>query len=222
MPSEILNADWAWIFSNCLVSISRVMVGVFLALILGTGLGFFRFFLPLYLQKNIFLQFLFEAPKYPPPIAWIPFVILLFGIGNTSAIIIVLIGAVSPIFTNTYWAVQNIPNELLLTARSLGLTGFKFINKFLIPAALPSIFNGIKIGLSMGWMSVIASELVSGQSGLGYSIQLNRLNLQYWLMSIDMFFIGFIGYVLNAGMLYIESKLFHWTSSYRNLSYDKN
>ena len=90
------------------------------------------------------------------------------------------------------------------------LSRLKYMFGVLFMAALPQILSGVKIGTSIGWMSVIAAEMVAGQEGLGYSIQLNRINLQYQLMTLDMFAIGFIGYVIIELISFIEKRLLVW------------
>jgi ABC-type nitrate/sulfonate/bicarbonate transport system permease component len=81
---------------------------------------------------------------------------------------------------------------------------------FLIPAVAPQLLTGMRAGLSMGWMSVIAAEMVCGQSGLGYSIQLYRQNLQYDLMTMDMVAIGAIGFFLHESMVRLDKRLMPW------------
>jgi ABC-type nitrate/sulfonate/bicarbonate transport system permease component len=156
------------------------------------------------------VRFLFDAPKFPPPIAWIPFVILAFGIGELSAYVIVFIGAFSPIFTNTYEGSESVPQIIRDTGHSLEVKGIKFLLLIIFPSALPQIFTGIRNGISMGWMAIIAGEMISGQSGLGYSIQLNRCNLQYDLMVLDMVLIACIGFLLYTGTAYAERKILDW------------
>jgi len=202
--------DFVWIVTNCLYSIQRVVIGVCAAVVLGILLGLVRSSLPAGVQRSRIVNFLFEAPKFPPPIAWIPFVILLFGIGELSAYSIVFIGAFAPIFTNAYDGAQSVSAIFCNTARSLEIRGLRYLWSILLPAALPQILTGIRVGVSMGWMSVIAAEMISGQSGLGYSIQLNRLNLQYDLVTLDMVLIGIIGFVLFEGILLLEKKLIPW------------
>lgn len=204
------NVDWAWILSNCIASLRRVAVGVCAATLVGVALGLARSALPAAVKKNFFFNLLVEAPKFPPPIAWIPFVILLFGIGEIPAYIIVFIGALAPIFLSSYEAAESVPFQIRDTAKSLELRGLSRFTHVLFPASLPQILTGVRAGLSMGWMSVIASELVSGQSGLGYSIQLNRLNLQYGLMAIDITLIGIIGFLLYELMNLMERLLIPW------------
>jgi ABC-type nitrate/sulfonate/bicarbonate transport system permease component len=204
------NYDWYWIALNCLYSVQRVVIGISAAVVIGITVGLARSILPSKIKGNRFVKFCFEAPKFPPPIAWIPFVILFFGIGEFSAYTIVFIGAFSPIFTNTYEGAESVSLIIRNTARSLEIRGARYLWQIIFKAALPQIFTGIRVGISMGWMAVIAAEMISGQSGLGYSIQLNRLNLQYDLMTLDMILIGIIGFFLFESAILLENKIIPW------------
>ena len=189
---------------NCLWSTSRVTIGVLIAIFLGISLGLLRSNLPIKIKRNKLVKFVFEAPTCPPPIAWIPFVILVFGISETSAYAIVFIGAIAPILTSTYEGIESIPQITRNVARSLEITNWKLQLQILIPAALPQIFTGIRTGITVGWMAVIAAEMIAGQAGLGYSIQLNRINMQYDLMLVDMIMIGTIGFFLKQLALKLQ------------------
>lgn len=195
---------------NCLFSIERVLVGVLMATIFGITIGLLRSMLPRQIKSNKLVKLLFEAPKFPPPIAWIPFVILFFGIGEISAYVIVFIGAFSPIFTSTYEGAESVPMVIRNIARGMEIRGLRYLWKIIFPAALPQIFTGIRVGVGMGWMSVIAAEMISGQSGLGYSIQLNRLNMQYDLMTVDIVLIGLIGFLLFEAIVFLQKKIIPW------------
>lgn len=205
--------DIAEIASNSLFSISRVLAGVSLAVFLGIALGLGRSLLPAGIKGRRFIKFLFEAPKFPPPIAWIPFVILLFGIGEFAAYVIVFIGAFPPIFTSTYEGAEAVPLVIRNCARSMEIRGARYLWFIILRAALPQIFTGVRVGVSMGWMSVIAAEMISGQSGLGYSIQLNRLNMQYDLMTVDIVCIGIIGFLLFESTVFLQRKIMPWHES---------
>lgn len=204
------NYDWMMIGYNCVASLRRVMAGVCIAIIVGIAMGLFRSSLPIWIKSNKLVRFLLDAPKFPPPIAWIPFITLAFGIGELSAYVIVFIGAFSPIFTNAYEGSESVPQIIRDIGHSLEVRGIKFLLLIIFPAALPQILTGIRIGISMGWMAIIAGEMISGQSGLGYSIQLNRLNLQYDLMVLDMILIACIGFLLYTGTAYVERKILVW------------
>lgn len=206
----VRNYDLGIILTNCLYSLSRVLIGVLAAVVFGIVLGLFRSSLPTKVKRIKIVKFLFDAPKFPPPIAWIPLVIFLTGIGEMSAYVIVFIGAFSPIFTSTYEGAESVPLVVRNTAKSMEVKSWKYLWFIIFPYSLPQIFTGIRSGISMGWMSVIAAEMISGQSGLGYSISLNDLNLQYDLVVLDIVLIGIIGFFLFEGASYLEKKIIPW------------
>jgi ABC-type nitrate/sulfonate/bicarbonate transport system permease component len=199
-----------WLLTNSFFSLLRVIVGVLAAIILGISLGFLRYSLPKKIKHNALFNFLVDMPKYPPPIAWIPFVILWLGIGESSAYVMVFIGAFPSIFTSSYYGAESISTLLIDTAKTFEINYWRYYFRFLLPAVMPRIIVGIRIGLGMGWTSVIAAELIAGQSGLGYSIQLNRINLQYGSMAADMVMIGAIGFILDRFINLIERKIQPW------------
>ncbi len=206
----IRDHDLVWVLQNCWFSLSRVMVGVGVAVVLGIAFGLLRSALPEAVKRNRLVKILLDAPKFPPPIAWIPFVIIFLGIGEISAWAIVFIGAFSPTFTSAYEGAEAVPLAIRRTARSMGIAGLPYLWRISFPASLPQIFTGIRLGISMGWMSIIAAEMVSGQSGLGYSIQLNRLNMQYGRMTLDMVLIGLIGFLLFEGAVLLQRACLPW------------
>ena len=198
------------ILINCWSSLARVLCGGSLAFVFGVTLGLLRFSLPNVLKRNFIFNLIVDAPRFPPPIAWIPFVILAFGISDLSSWAIVFIGVFPAVFINTYEGLSSIKPEIIRTARSMELSKVDMLFKIYFPAILPQIFTGLRVGLSMGWMSIIAAEMISGQSGLGYSIQLNRINLQYNLMVVDMILISVVGFFINQGMLKLQEKVVRW------------
>ena len=195
---------------NCWASFFRVLLGGTLAVLAGIILGFIRHSFPPFLKRNFLFNLVLDAPKFPPPIAWIPFVILLAGIGNLSALVIVFIGVFPSVFTQTYDALESVKLEVLRTARSMEIKKIQMLRLILIPAIAPQLMTGIRVGFSMGWMSIIAAEMISGQSGLGYSIQINRINLQYQNMVYDIIAIGLIGYGMTNFMMMFERKMALW------------
>jgi NitT/TauT family transport system permease protein len=204
------------IFSDSLSSLLKIAAGVSLAAIFSFFAGIGRSLLPKYIKSNWLFLFLCEAPKFPPPIAWIPFVILWLGIGDLPAIAIVFIGAFPPIFTAVFDSAERLPEIYSQTAKTLNLKSVHYLRYVLIPYILPGFFSGLRSGLSMGWMSVIAAEMISGQAGLGYSIQLLRLNLQYSEMILYMVVIGSIGFFLVQISRCLERLFIPWNKGNKN------
>lgn len=191
-------------------SLERVLVGFGLAtavgLVTGVLLGWFR-------AVAEFVRPLIEALRPIPPIAWTPVAILWFGIGDAPSYFLVFIGAVFPVFVNTYAAVCNIGRSQINAALCLGAGPWMLICDVLIPASLPVIFPGLRIALGVGWMCVVAAELIAAQSGLGYMIQQSRVLLQTQQVVCGMIAIGIIGFAMNSLMSIAERWLIPWKES---------
>lgn len=143
-------------------------------------------------------------------IAWIPLAILWFGLGNKPAWFIIFLGSFFPIFTNTYLGIRSVERIHVQVAESAGASRWLFTKEVLFPSALPYILAGMRIGLGVGWMCVIAAEMIAATSGLGYMIQLARTLIETEKVIAGMIVIGVIGYAMNQLMLYAERKLTPW------------
>lgn len=143
-------------------------------------------------------------------IAWIPLAILWFGIGDKPAWFIIFLGSFFPVFTNTYLGFRSVDHVHTQVADCLGAGRWLFIREVLLPSALPYILTGMRIGLGVGWMCVIAAELIAANSGLGYMIQLARSLLETEKVIGGMIVIGVIGFAMNHLMVYAERKLTPW------------
>ena len=197
-PSSVLKALSSMYSDGLLVksaveSLSRVLYGFFAALLvalpIGYGLGRHQHFrdiviLPLEMLRPI------------PPIAWIPLAIILFGISNLSAYFVIFIGAVFPLLTNTELGVKQVRLEFIEAAKIYGASDISLFRHVILPAALPSILGGVIISLGFSWMVVVAAEMVSANSGLGYQIQLDRQLLRLDRVIAGMVTIGVLGYIL--------------------------
>jgi len=148
-------------------STRRVFTGFAIGAILGIPLGLF---MALNRYVNAFCKSLFDLLKPMPPLAWISVAILWFGIGESSKIFIIVIGAFVPCVLNAYSGIRIIDEELYDVVRVLGGNRWQEIIQVSFPAALPALFAGIQISLSISWTCVLAAELVSARAGLGWII----------------------------------------------------
>lgn len=188
-------------------SLRRVLAGYLLAAGLALLVGLVAGGAPPVARQ---LRTLVDIVRPIPPIAWIPLSILLFGIGERSAIFIVAVGAFFPIAVSCFDAMAAARSKYSNLARSLGLRAPRLLLSVLLPAALPQISTGMRIGIGIAWTSVIAAELVGGQSGLGYLIQESRLLLQMDKVLCGMLIIGLIGYLLSRMASLLERRLLSW------------
>ena len=200
-----MNTGELWV--HIFISVKRVLVGFLIASVLGVlfGLGFAAS-----RRATAYLISLIELLRPIPPIAWIPLAILWFGIGDPPSYFIVTIGAFFPIFVNAFNGIRSVHPSHVLAAKCLGADRKLLLTNVLLPAALPSIMTGLRVGLGIAWTSVIAAELVGAQSGLGYMIQLNRILLHTDKIVVGMISIGVIGSLMNHGMLALERRWLVW------------
>jgi len=148
-------------------STQRILIGFVLASVVAIPLGLF---MALNRTVNAVVKPVFDLFKPMPPIAWISIAILWFGIGEASKVFIIVIGTFVPCLLNAYNGIRLIEPELYDVVRSLGGSRKDEILQVSFPAAFPAIFAGLQISLSIAWTCVLAAELVSARSGLGWII----------------------------------------------------
>lgn len=197
------------LFINAAGSLLRVLAGFSIASVLGVGLGLVLSNWPAASRR---VRPFFELLRPIPPIAWIPIAILWFGLGNPSAIFIVTIGAFFPIFFNTYSGINAVSQAYVNAARSLGAGRPLVVTDILLPAALPQILTGLRVGVGIAWTSVIAAEMVGAREGLGYAIQLNRTMLETDAVIVNMIVIGLLGWAMNFSAGKLEHRLTPWNT----------
>lgn len=147
-----------------------------------------------------------------PPIAWIPLIILLFGIGEFPKVLLVFIGAFFPIVMNTMSGVAMVDDMYLKVGKIYKANTWQMLRHVVFPAAMPTILAGIKIAISSGWMVVVAAEMLSSKSGLGFLINRGRDSYDVALIMVAMILIGVVGALLSAVFTFIERKLCGWMS----------
>jgi len=142
-----------------------------------------------------------------PPIAWIPLAILWMGLGDPPSYFITAIAAFFPIFLNAFAGGTSLQEEHINAARSLGARPPALLATVMLPSALPMIVTGLRIGLGQAWMAVVTAELIAAQSGLGYMIQISRLNLETARVLVGMTVIGVLGAVMIGAIGLLERRV---------------
>jgi len=196
------------LFNDLLSSLYRVTLGFILASITGVILGLICGLIGIF---GKIVTGMIDYLKNISPIAWIPISIILFKAGTGAAVAVIFIAAFFPIFINTVSGTHLIDKSHRLLGTSLSLSKWQTIRHIIWPSSLPHIFTGLRVGLGFGWMAVIASEMVQGSSGVGYSIQIYRQLLNTNFVIIYMVIIGLVGYLMNLFLVYVSEKLLPWT-----------
>jgi ABC-type nitrate/sulfonate/bicarbonate transport system permease component len=201
-PGHILH-------NHVLYSLYRVALGYAIAALLAIPLGLLMGWSSKFLKM---VRPLFELIRPIPPLAWIPIAILWFGIGIKSAAFIIFLGAFFPILLNTISGVLSIQPILIEAARTLHASERDIFFKVLFPGAIPSIFVGMRIGIGIGWMTLVAAEFTGVKEGfgLGYMIMTARDIQRPDEILAGMLVIGVIGLLIDVGLRAIESKTIRW------------
>lgn len=196
---------WEHIYS----SLFRVGAGFFLAVAIAIPLGLWMGWVS---GAYITLNPLFQILRPISPIAWIPIAILWFGVGNASPIFLIFISSVFPMIVQTTAGVHTIERRYLRAAENFGVSRYTLFTQVVIPAVLPQIIVGMRIGIGVAWLVVVAAEMIALRSGLGYLIMDSRnAGNRYDLVIAAMIIIGLIGLLLDGLMRLLEGlKLVRW------------
>lgn len=211
-PSKILDTFVGRLMEGTLEkhiwdSFKRVIegfaMGAGLGLILGVLIGLYKNLEDI---LNVFIGIL----RPIPPIAWIPVLILGFGIGEWSKIAVIAIGSFWPVLLNTVDGLKATNKDLVELATVLEKNKKQILLKIILPAAIPSIFTGFRLGVSRAWSCVVTAEMIAASSGVGYLIQYARELSKPDLMFTGVAVIGIIGLVIDYAMMKLQKRVIYW------------
>ena len=207
-PSKVLSDTWELIvdpfydrggldkglFWHMLASLKRVAMGYALAAAGGIALG------TLVGQSTWAMRGLdpiFQVLRTIPPLAWLPLSLAAFRDGQPSAIFVIFITAIWPIIINTAVGIRNIPQDYRNVAQVLRLNHFEFFWKIMVPSAAPYIFTGLRIGIGLSWLAIVAAEMLIGGVGIGFFIwdAWNSSHISEIILALV--YVGLIGFVLD-------------------------
>lgn len=176
--------------------VSSVIIAVLLGLVIGRLPKVFQYINPaVQLLRPI------------SPMAWMPFIVLWFGIGDIPAIVIIFIAAFFPVLLSTVSAVGGIDTIYLKVSENFGIRQPQIMWKVIFPASFPQIANGIHLALGTAWVFLVAGEMVGSQSGLGYLVIDARNNLRADILFADIIVIGLIGLLLDTLLKVAEKRI---------------
>ena len=196
---------------HLLASVSRVYGGFALALIVALPLGMLIGRIPLVRQLvDPTLQILRPVPVT----AWLPLAMIIFGLGPRSAFFLVFLGAFYPILVNTVFGVRSVEPRLFEAAAMLGCSGSAQFFRVVLPAALPSIFTGMRLGLGFAWVVIVVGEMTGVQTGLGAIIMEARQLSRTEIVISGMIVIGIVGFFSDQLVMLIGRRLLAWSPSH--------
>lgn len=199
--SETLGTHW-------LQSMARVYGAFALAAAVGIPLG-------LVIGKNATIRRIVDPTLQmlrPVPVtAWLPLSMIFFGVGPNAAIFLVFLGAFFPIVINTTFGVKSVEVRLFEAAAMLGCSGASMFRQVVLPAALPSIFNGLRLGHGIAWFLIVVGEMTGVPEGLGAAIMDGRMLSRTDVVISGMVVIGFTGFVTDRLLVALNNRLLKWS-----------
>lgn len=182
------------IAGHIVTSLKRVMMGYGLAAVAGIALG-------ILVGQSVFayraLDPLFQVLRTVPPLAWLPISLAIFQQAQPSTIFLIFITAIWPVILNTAAGVQNMPPAYVNVGKVLNLNPIEYFTKIMLPATVPHMFTGLRIGVGMSWLAIVAAEMVQGGTGIGFFIWDSYNSSLLTDTIVALIWIGMVGFALD-------------------------
>jgi nitrate/nitrite transport system permease protein len=191
-------------------SLKRVALGYALAVVAGVSLGV------LVGQSTWALRGLdpiFQILRTVPPLAWLPISLAAFRDGHPSAIFVIFITAIWPIIINTSIGIRNIPEDYRNVSRVIRLNGIEYFLQVMLPAAAPYIFSGLRIGVGLSWLAIVAAEMLIGGVGIGFFIWDAWNSSRISDIILALIYVGIVGYILDRLVALVGHRITRGTSA---------
>lgn len=197
----------ATLLEHALTSIARVLAALLLALATAAPLGIL---IGLSRRVSAVADPLIEFYRPVPPLAYLPLVVIWCGIGEMSKVLLIYLAIFAPISIATVQGVRRVDESRIRAARSLGAGPWQLVRFVILPSAAPDILTGVRIGLGVGWSTLVASELIAATRGLGFMIQSAAQFLVTDVVLMGILVIGAIAFVFEWGLRKLQQVLVPW------------
>ena len=204
-------ADIGLLWPNVSASLERVAVGFAVgglaATLVGLVVGLSR-------QAEALLAPTLQAIRAVPSLAWVPLLILWLGIGEGPKLTLIAIGAFFPVYTALVAGIRQIDRKLIEVGRAYGLRGASLAREVLLPAALPSLLTGLRLGLAQAWLFLVAAELIAASAGLGFLLTDAQNTGRADIIVLSIILLALIGKGSDGLLALAERRLLRWTDTY--------
>lgn len=185
------------------------LIGAAAALVIGSVVGYFNLF-----EK--IMDPLIQAFRSIPGLAWVPLFILWLGIGESSKVLLIAVGVFFPVYLNIVSGIQGVDRKLIEVGKIYKFTSYQTLRKIILPASLPSFIVGIRSGLGLGWMFVVAAELMGASQGIGYLLVLGQNTYSPELVIASIVLFAVLGKLTDSLLKLVEKKSLSWQDSLTN------
>lgn len=199
---------WTHILASSLRVAAGFAIGASLALLLGALVGIST-------RLEAYLDPTFQALRAVPGLAWVPLLLIWLGIDEGSKITLIAIGSFFPVYLNLVAGIRNVDRKLVEVGELYGLSRLGKIRRILIPAAQPYLFTGLRGGLSMAWLCVVAAELLAATEGIGYLLTDGREVSRPDLVLVAIISLAVMGKLSDSLLKYWETRALNWRDNYQ-------
>jgi sulfonate transport system permease protein len=217
LPIDVLAAvrelyDRGQLFPHIGVSVQRVLVGfgwgAAIALVFGLAVGVSR-------TVEDYVGPTLQAIRAVPSLAWVPLLILWMGIGEEPKLTLVAIGAFFPIYTNLVAGIRQIDRKLVEAGRAYGLRGLALVREVMLPASLPSLLTGLRLGLAQAWLFLVAAELIAASTGLGFLLTDGSNTGRVDITVLSIVLLALLGKTSDWLLGTAERRLLRWSDTFK-------
>ena len=195
------------LFLNFGISLGRVLVGFTLGCVIGVTLG-----VAMGLSRRVedYISPTFNAISQVPVLGWLPLAMMVLGIGESLKFVIIAHASLVPVAINTLKGIRSVPRNYVEVAKAFQFTRRQLLRKVVFPATVPSIFVGLRYGLTQAWLSLVTVELLASSEGLGFLIVWGRQLFQLDLVLAAIIVVGVVGLLLDRALAKLEKRLLRW------------
>jgi sulfonate transport system permease protein len=205
---QLWDADLFWL--NIRVSFERVLrgfgYGAFIAIALGLIVGLWS------IARKIIDPAL-QAARTIPSLAWVPLFILWMGIGEQPKIMLIALGAFFPIYTNLVSGIEHVDRRLIEAAKAYGYKRHSLAWHVILPATLPSLMTGMRLGLAQAWLFLVAAELIGASRGLGFLLMDGQNSGRADVIVLSIILLAVVGKLCDFGLALVQNRLLRWADT---------
>lgn len=205
------GALWKHISASLLRVLLGFAIGASLALVFAAWVGLSR-------EAEAWLEPTFAGLRAIPSLAWVPLLLLWLGIDETSKIVLIAIGAFFPVYLNGVAAIRNIDRKLVEVGQMYGFSHGRLVQRILLPAALPGLFTGLRSGMSLAWMFLVAAELIAATKGLGYLLSDGRETSRPDIVLAAIIVLALLGKLSDGLLASLEKRFLAWRDTFNGHS----
>ncbi len=202
---ELIERGTFW--EHVAISLQRVLLGFAIGASIGIAIGSLVGLSPI---ASKLLSPTIQAIRAVPSLAWVPLLVLWMGIYEGPKVTLVAIGAFFPVFTTVASGFMHADRKLLEVGRAYGLTGFRLASQVLLPAASPTIFAGLRLGLAQSWLFVVAAELIASSKGLGFLLIDSQNTSRTDILLLSIICLAILGKTTDFLLARVEQRALRW------------